>query len=284
MAHGLVGVTQAARRQDAPAIDDHRVQIGATQGQTVAAHRIDIRRPAEGTAVRQFTHKGAVRHVQTLFLMPDGGIGKVDLEIDLQVVGGGQAGKGVALADLDRAQHADGAQRCGLTRDARLQDAGHKGGGGAVQNGNFGAVDRHQRVVDAGSGQRGHDMFDRREGDALTVIQQGAQARRGHVIPHCRDVDMRRQVRAAEDDAVTGRGGMDVQTGRGPGMKPNALKGHRVVQRRLHGVPAFGMFCGVRIAPRIIPARSGPPCVQLTFCNGVKHSVAATLQPADDLT
>ncbi|OIQ72544.1 hypothetical protein GALL_458280 [mine drainage metagenome] len=86
MPHGLVAIAEAARRHHDIAIDNHRVVQRATECEAIGAHRIHIRLTAEGAAVAQLPHKGAVRHVQRLVLTPDRAIREINVEIDLHLL------------------------------------------------------------------------------------------------------------------------------------------------------------------------------------------------------
>ena len=244
MADGLIAVTQAAGAQHPVAIDDDRVACGAAQSEPRSMHLIHIRLTAERAAVAKFPHKGPIGHIQRLGLMPDGTVGKIDVEIDGQPVGR-QQGRGALITfDGHALQHADRAYRTALRLDTGIEDRLDKRRGGAIQNGNFGSVDLDQRIVDATSGQRGHHMFDGGHGDAGFIAQQGAQAGRHNVIPTGGDqLIVARDVSAAEEDTSAARSGTQSQRDRRPGMETKTLQGDGSADRILHGDPLCSEQC-----------------------------------------
>jgi hypothetical protein len=153
VAHGLVGMAEAAGAENGVAIDDHRVVIGPAKRQARGMHRVHIRLTAEGAAVAILAHEAPVGEVRDTALATDRGIGEIDGEIHLQPFGGRQFRHRRAIGDHDLARHLDRVNARGLPLDARIEDAAHEGRGGAVEDRNLGAVDLDQRVVDAAAGQ-----------------------------------------------------------------------------------------------------------------------------------
>ena len=70
----LIGMAQAAGGQDAVALKHDGIRKRAAKRQPVAAHGIDIGLTAEGAAVTEFAHEGAVRKAHALGLLADCGI------------------------------------------------------------------------------------------------------------------------------------------------------------------------------------------------------------------
>ena len=236
VAHGLVLVAQAAGGQHLVAVDHNCVHIGAAKRQPIGAHGVHVRLAAEGAAVHQLAHEGAIGHVQHLFLTPDRGIGKFDVEVDFQMIRRAEARKGLALAVFDRTFHPDRLQRHVLAADAHLQDAGHELRRGAVEDRHFRPVDADHGILNAGARQRGHHVFDGGHGGALAVVDQRAQLRRRDVRPQCRNaVAARLQVGAFKDDPVGGRCRADVHANRRAGVKADAPEFCRFRNGCLHG-------------------------------------------------
>ena len=160
--------------------------------------------------------------------MTDGGVDKVDLEVDLKRFGRFQPGEGVALTHLDHLAQFEAAQRCVKNAHAARQDARNEGRGGAVEDRNLGPVDLHQRVVDAAARQRRHDMFDGRNLDPFGIGDQGAKLRRGDRVPARRYHRVAADhIGPAEPDPVFGRSRTNGHPRPLPGMKPGAGKADR---------------------------------------------------------
>ena len=226
VAHRFVGVAQPFGVQHRIAIDHDRIGQRTAAGQAAGAHGVNVALAAEGAAVAQLAHKGAVGHVQGLLLPADGGVGEFDLERDLELVAGHQPGDGIAVAHLDRGEDAQGAHRGRQFAHAARQDRVHKGGGAAVQDRDFRPVDVDQRVLNTAAGQRRGHVFDGRDADPVAVLDHRAQPRRRHRSPmrrHHRVAPGRvGQIGAAEPDAVFGRGRADGHRDRRTRMQAHA--------------------------------------------------------------
>jgi len=160
--------------------------------------------------------------------MADGGIDKVDLEVDLKRFGRFQPGESVAFTHLDHLTHFEAAQRCVKNAHPARQDARDEGRGGAVEDRNLRPVDLHQRVVDAATGQRRHDVFDGRNLDTFGIGDQGAKPGGGDRVPARRDHRVATDhIGPAEPDPVFGRGRTNGHARPLPGMKPGAAEADR---------------------------------------------------------
>jgi hypothetical protein len=168
-------MAQTTRRQDLGAVEDHRVLQRPAQGQTAGAHRIHVGLPAEGAAVGQLAHEGAIGHVQPPRLHTDRLVGEIDAEVDLQHLGRLEPRHGRTVAHFHRLQHAHGTHRQILFQDPGSQEALDEGHRRAIEDRHFRSVDLDQGVVNGKPGQRGHDMLDGRDRDAIAVFDHRAK-------------------------------------------------------------------------------------------------------------
>ena len=117
-----------------------------------------------------------------------------------------------AVGDANGAEHLDRADRHGKGGAPGATDRREEGQGGAVGDRQLGAVDLDQGVVDAGRGERRHQMLDGADPGLGPMGQRehGAETRVGHQIMARGDagaaVVQRCEVGAGEDDAVIGDG------------------------------------------------------------------------------
>jgi hypothetical protein len=127
VADGLIWVAQTAGGQHFGTVDDNRIFKRSAKSKVVCAHVFDVSIAAKGAAVAKLTHKAAIRHVKRLALMTDCGIGKVDLEVDLQARRRTQRSPSIAMAGANLVQNLDRQQGRGQTGQARGNDTARKG-------------------------------------------------------------------------------------------------------------------------------------------------------------
>ena len=97
------------------------------------------------------------------------GMRKVDREVELEPVVGLEARPLVVQAYLDRLLDPQVAFACRLLLDTcRLQQE-HEGTGAAVHDRKLGSGDVDVQIVDTEPGERGHQMLDRRDLDAVLL-------------------------------------------------------------------------------------------------------------------
>jgi hypothetical protein len=111
-----------------------------------------------------------------------------------------------------------------LPLDARIEDAAHEGGGGAVEDRDLGPVDLDHGVVDAASGQRGHDMFDGRDGGPAITVEPRAKTALRHAVVARGDVGVPgRSMRRNHKPMFAAWGRMVIRVSR-PVCRPTPLK------------------------------------------------------------
>jgi hypothetical protein len=165
-----------------------------------------------------------------------------------------------AIGDDDLARHFDGVNARVLALDARVEDTAHEGGGGPVEDRHLGTVDLHHGVVNAATGQRGHDMFDGGDGRPAVTVKLRAQAALRDAVVARRHVRLAGEVRAAEPQAHVGGVRPDGHAREPTGVETHAAEAHIRSDRCLH-VETRCPFCPRAAAfrasvPDLVP---GPP-------------------------
>ncbi len=100
---------------------------------------------------------------------------EIDLDLEARAVIGLEFGPGGAAVDANRLDDADIAALDVERLDAGLVDGFDEGGGAAVEDRHFVAVDLDDEIVDAEAEQRGHDMLDRADMMAGGIAKRGAE-------------------------------------------------------------------------------------------------------------
>jgi len=129
-----------------------------------------------------------------------------DRERQSQAVVRIEARPAVAVAHLDRPADAEEALRRALLLEAGRLQQEHERRGAAVHDRHFRPREVDVEIVDPEPGERGHQVLD---GGHLSpaALERAAQARVAHRLGARADVDRRREIDPAEDDAGVARRG-----------------------------------------------------------------------------
>src|SRR5262245_26526071 len=201
VAHELVGPAQPVAVQDAELVHHHGVVEVAPAGEAAPPERLHLAQEAEGAGAAQLALEAlVVDHEVPELLAADRRMGEVDRVGDPQPAARLDADQPVAVADLERAAHAQRAARNALVEDAGRPDQEHERGGAAVHHRNLGAVDLDAHVVDAEAAERGEQMLDGADA-RIAAPERGGEAGRGGRRAVRWQLHRLRQVRAHEHDA-----------------------------------------------------------------------------------
>jgi hypothetical protein len=187
----------------------------------------------------------------------------VEVEAVARRLGGGEARAADAVADRDLLEHAEHAAADALGLDAGAADQEHPRGRAAVQHGELGRIDLDHGVVDSEAAQRGHQVLDRADRDAVLVGDDGAEAGIDDRIPARRDGGaLGRDVGPHDHDPGVGGSRAKLQRDLGAAVKADAGAGDRRLQGLLEahfGALPHALDPGTTRRPYLFRARVGRP-------------------------
>src|SRR5512143_377429 len=214
----LVVVAQSVLVEHAELVHDDGVVERAAERETLVAQVFDLMHEAERARARDLFRIGGIGEVDAdgLAATVEHGMREGDGEFDLEAVMRDEARPLVAVAHLDRLRDAHVLLRRILLDDAGGLQQEHEGRRGAVHDGNLGAGQIDQQVVDAEAGEGRHQVLDGRHlGGA--GLEHRAQPGVGDQIRVGLDFGGRDEIHPPEHDAGIGtrraQGHLDLDAG-----------------------------------------------------------------------
>ncbi len=172
VARAFVAVAQPLGIEQAGIVEHHRILERGAERKTGAPELGSIVHESEGPGAADFAAEPFRVEIEHIVLTADHRIGEVDFDLGTEAGRmGTQFAKRIAHRDLYRLQHLDEAARRRLCENAALIDRGDEGGGAAVHDRHFRAIELDHRIVDRAAGERRQQMLDRADADAFAIRQ-----------------------------------------------------------------------------------------------------------------
>ena len=206
VAHGLIAVTQATRAQDICPVNHNCIFQRTTKSKAIGVHHVNIRLAAERTTVAELTHKAAICHDKRLVLNPNRLVLEINVEVDFHLVSGNQRRGCIATCDGNWLENFDYTGALMLTNQTGAQDGAHELGRASVQNRHFRTVNLDQGIVNTGTREGRHNVFNGRDCYTGVIHDAGAKRSLFNHIPAGGDHCITNQnIRPPEPDAIVGR-------------------------------------------------------------------------------
>jgi hypothetical protein len=203
VADELVVEAQALAVEDLGLVEDDRRLQAAAQAQARRPHRLDVLHEAERAGARDLAHVRMLGEVDddVAILRAEHRMREVDAEVELEPGERVEARPLVAVAGLDGARNAQVFLRRLLLDDARRLQQEHVGPRAAIHDRQLGTGDVDVEVVDAETGERRHQVLDRRHRRGA-VIERGGKTRVADVAGDAGDRRAAGEIRAIKHNAV----------------------------------------------------------------------------------
>ncbi len=177
MAHKFVSAAKTFGIENIFAIQNDSVIQRSAPGQAHGLELFNIAGKSECAGKRQMLDEGARSQTKGIGLFADGGVVEIDTDPKVHGValatGGRQACILVAIANLDRLEHANATARARLTRQARLEQQTAVKRRRSIHDGNFRAVDLNDQIVQADTCACSHKVLNGRDRYACVIGQRG---------------------------------------------------------------------------------------------------------------
>ena len=239
----FVGEAQAFGVEQAVVVEHHRIVERGAERETGAPQAGDIVHAAEGAGARDVAAEALRVEVENVVLAADDRIGEIDFDFGAEARGvWANFAERIADRDLDRLEHLDEAAAGGLLDDAGLINGGDEGGGGAVHDRHFRAIDFDGGVIDAHAAQGCENVFGGGNQRTFAIAEHGGKGGGGDGFGVGGDFAVR-TIEAGTDknkaciDRRGGQGQTDGQTGMDADTRDGGLRPKRCLTTEFHSNP-----------------------------------------------
>ena len=227
----FIGEAQSFRVQHATAVEADGALEGGPADQSHVSHLVELMRETEGARRRDFLGIPLWRHLHIECLTSHHRMIEVNVAGEETTIGGKNCAALAVTFHRDRPPNAQIPPAPAVSTDASLTDHFNKRQSRAVENRHFEVIDFDERVVDSHAVKDAQQMLGSGNQHAL-AHQAGRVAHFGYMAPGGGDRKML-EIGPEEDDACRGWGWEDAKGNGNSGMKPDAARLYRVMNRRL---------------------------------------------------